>query len=618
MGITPDGDRSKKWLWLARKKLAQCREIGLQSKSIKYNGFTISVKDLDGIDGGRVRAPMGAVILCTGSVDGLFDQKTRLMTADNWEGAFILNGYLNVAEYQSAGVATVFFKDWTDQDMIDAGVSIVPAEFYTIADYYPPTVLVDTYRETMPFPVVMPFKGGEAYWACHCGMFWNDVNLDDYPDNSETNHKFEAVLNYYAGNGAQLGGRVSLFQAVNWSDASMHCFQMIPASGVSFVSFQKFLSYFTSGGKRKIADYYQIGTETTLNPPLGGWRNWLLEDMDVDLPADLQVDINGANTSVKPVGSYSFALAKDDHPTILHCVDLTNTFPWHDGGFDEEVYFGSGDENWRLFYIFNTWPETGAANVFTVNASNFITLLDTLQGGDIIDGVGVIDWDLARLMMYQFFPYPNHNYFAPVDSVMFHDGDGNVYTWTRTYGAVKFAPTGMSSVALNIPAAAAGTEFVRPTISYCGIVSGSQMFVCISENIQAPARVVSAHYGSPLPGGAGWTELPAPPADTHLVYARPVKVGLNGAAALEVIMIGVLEDEITPGYNFAFLDYVAGVGEWKSLGRLPVTAGDYYTWSAGFFGEGTLVNALQEFLHPPPVLPQMPAGPDLYADYDQP
>ncbi|MCK9519443.1 MAG: hypothetical protein M0R74_10550, partial [Dehalococcoidia bacterium] len=82
MGITPDGDRSKKWLWLARKKLAQLRESGNLATALKANGFTISVKDNDGLDGGRITAPMGMVVLAS-NADGV-----RVMVADNWQGGF--------------------------------------------------------------------------------------------------------------------------------------------------------------------------------------------------------------------------------------------------------------------------------------------------------------------------------------------------------------------------------------------------------------------------------------------------------------------------------------------------------------------------------------------------
>jgi len=80
--ITFDGDRSLKRRWFAKKKLAAIKEMDIPSACPVWDGFRFKVWQLGDIDGGRVTAPMGAVVACS-TQDGI-----KIAVADYWAGGF--------------------------------------------------------------------------------------------------------------------------------------------------------------------------------------------------------------------------------------------------------------------------------------------------------------------------------------------------------------------------------------------------------------------------------------------------------------------------------------------------------------------------------------------------
>lgn len=604
--IKPIGDRSKKKIWFARKKLNQTVELGLPSNIFKYDGFTFLINGIN--EEATIIPPMGAVVICTGP-DESDDIKTWILVADHWKGSFNLKVAYNVLHtgIESGGVL-YFYKGQTQEYMEDQGFETVPCVPAVVFDFYPPDQIEISYPNTMPWPVVFPFKGGEAYFLCISGIIWNDLDDDGEVDTGETNSKLEALVNYYASDAASMGGRITLYQEVDPTDLKMRIFQVVPSSGVSLVEHHTFTKYSTKNNKRVLATSLGVSDSEEYFTD-----HWYADDMWDSLPTDLKDDILPVpgNTAVKPIGSYAFALSKDGDPTLLHATDLTNTIPFTVPGADEETYFATGDKYWSLFYIINTLSDPA---VYVIKSDQFINLLDTLQGGDILDGSAPYNLEVARETFQQFFPNPNHNFKAPYDSVMFHDEDGTVYTWTRKYGAVKFTTTGMFSQTLYLPSEVTSTDGVRPTIYFCGVYDEEALYLCICEDMSSPHEVEAVYYGTPF-SVSSWTKLPDPETGYHLVNVRPVRMSMSEGIE-DFYLLGILENESESIYNLAFLHYNDGSGEWKKLGQLPIVYGENYTWSVGFFGKGFLANEMMNFLNPPHVLPQMPIGP--YDDYQQP
>ena len=618
MGITPDGDRSKKWLWLARKKLAQCRELGLLSKTIRHDGFTIKVTDVEGNDVGRVTAPVGAVVICTGP-DALFNNRAYIMEADNWQGAFVAIGNLNTLYRPDQPTGwTNYIHDTSAEDLTALGYVASPWVPTSPLNVYPPSKLgsytyADLYFSVMPVPVILPFRDGEAYWAAVSGSVWKGVQYHSLA---------EAFVNYYAGNGSALGNRISYFDQNGFGDDTTISYQIMPSTGVALVMHHIGLYYDTVGSPARVrlAASYFVGNDKVLTSYAwygddGATDSW------VDVVAGLRDIISNPSaytSSAKPLGHYAFSTALNAAPTLLSCTDVTST-GWPGGPYDDQAWFAAnpGEVKWKLFYTIHT---PGAAPA-TVNSDYFLSALDAMAGGAILSGP--TDWDLARLAMYQLFPSPNQNWRVPYDSVMFHDGSGVVYTWTRKYGGLSFkaAPDGISAVAMAMPAETA-VDGVRPTIYFCGTFDSVDMFLCVCEKMafsgpySAPVstghEVMAVYYGSPF---TSWTKLAAPAVGLHLVHVRPVSVDVVDSV-VDIKLLGVLEDEVTPGYNFAFFNLTAGVGAWAKLGRLPVDVSPYYNWGVGLFGGGILVNKMISFINQPSALPQMPVGP--YSMYEQP
>ena len=87
--IRTDGDRSLKRLWFAKKQLANIQNIDVPAKAVQWDGFNFKVWQLgEELNGGRVTAPMGAVVLCS-SENGV-----KISVADCWNGGFTSNSDL--------------------------------------------------------------------------------------------------------------------------------------------------------------------------------------------------------------------------------------------------------------------------------------------------------------------------------------------------------------------------------------------------------------------------------------------------------------------------------------------------------------------------------------------
>lgn len=587
--ITFDGDRSKKRLWFAEKQLAKLKMLGLPSKTVVYDGFTYKVNPLDDLDLGRVMAPMGAVILCS-NADGM-----RIMVADNWQGSVTSRQDYNILLRDPAAFGLYTRVGTKDETLEAEGATTVkfdPAPTQSPFGTVNETVTPSTHWENdaSPEPVIMPYKGAEAFFI------GSDVLIT-----AEDEIVFEWLLNWYTSDGSPLTRRTyGHFETQLASLPPWYMFQGIPATHFAVVGFQHFLEYGVADGKPYAAKYFWYGADDT-----SYYDNFYNEDLFPDLPSGLRTILltAGNNSAERPLGSYAFSLTKDGEPTLLHAVDDSNSSAIPVVSPPEEAWYSANpaEERWKLFYVIKT--RNGILS--TVNSDNFTAVLNMIDAGV---GNPISNWSKARRAFYQLFGRPNNNWQVPYDTSMFHASDGNVYVYTRKYGKFKFTDSGITTATFSVPAEVTATNGVRPTITY----AGDGVYLCVCENLVAPREVVKIYYGSPFDT---WLVLPDPNVGSHLTHVRPVKV-LHSVDETEVVLLGILVDEVTPGYYMACLRYT-GTGTWQQMSKIPVDVDPAMTWDIGLFGEGRFADDLNNYLDPPDVLPQMPVC-STYADYDQP
>jgi hypothetical protein len=604
--ITFDGDRSKKRKWFANKQLAIIKDLDVPATAKKWDGFTFRVWQQEDLDGGRITAPMGAVVLCS-SPAGI-----KISVADYWAGGFGTYSDLHVVYTDSPGdaVSLTSYNLVSIEDMTATGVEIVKFRPEVTASPFglidgqtpgPATVYVQDYSA---LPGVMPYEGAEGFWLSSTAKFYIDFNgngTQDFPK-----WITDSTLTFYCSDGSNLGGRRTatlqiggrnvfagavqpqrIYQQLNKDWQVMHQRVNYERNGVGMLR----------GWNCIFPDFLPLYMSTAIpNDPLiipGELRGILLD--------------NTVWQNMWPLGSYSFLHGTDQ--VFLQVSDVTNTIQWG-GATPAEQYFIDNplEINWKIFFTL-----TVGNNSYIVNSSQFIDLLDTAQGGDILSGASP-DWELARRMIEQFLPYPNNAFTVPYDSVMFHSHGGNIYTWTRAYGSVMFSTTGLYAAAIAVPAEVSAETGVRPDITYAGTFDTEPLYLCICNKVKEEVKAI--YYGSPF---GIWDILPGVEAGQTLVHARPVKVTPD-----EIFLIGVIKQDVdvegvpTTKYFFASLNWqviegIASTDLWQKMGMLPFTVEEFNNFQVGLYGVDSRVNDLASYLSPPPVLPQMAVGP--YAKY---
>lgn len=63
MSVIIDGERSRKWVSFAQKKLVMVKDMDIPALALKVNGYLIQVLSLDGIEKISIKAPPGAVVV---------------------------------------------------------------------------------------------------------------------------------------------------------------------------------------------------------------------------------------------------------------------------------------------------------------------------------------------------------------------------------------------------------------------------------------------------------------------------------------------------------------------------------------------------------------------------
>ena len=647
--ITFDGNRSKNRRTFAQRKLDQIKDMDLPAKNLLWDGFRIRVWQQGDLDGGRITAPMGAIV-CMGSEDGI-KNIVQVAVAEYFRGGFLPGQDVYCAYYPANGnnPRIKYFNYPDDDDFTADGNFLVKFEaFGSLSPFgltggVNPGPSTQWVRDFSGAPGVMPNRFNERAWLTlndnvfidldnngtadfpkyiyertNVFYLWNGRN----PEDPESGEKGYGLFNDKRGTvSLQVGGGSIMASA----DQPYRVIQHLSTEWQSMFHNPRYNA--VGGQKVCVFNFHH-----PLNPNAATHP-----DDTIDLPAFIYLDdmvpagAGGIPSALRDIilettgtvsawsiGSYTFGIVEDFpeedrrelHQTVLHAVDLTNTNPWTSGS-PSQAYFDSNSDqlHWKLFYAFKSGDVTSV-----IHSGQFReTLASLTQDTNILTS-----WNDTRRMLAQFFPAPNHNFTCPYDSIMFHGHDGNVYTWTRKYGAVKFTLSGLFTTPLAIPSEVLSEEGVRPEITH----GGDGLYLCVCNKLKD--KVAAVYVGSPF---GSWEKLPGNPEpliqgkpDPELVHVRPVRVTTD-----DIFLIGVIKDivieneEDVERYFFASLrrvirDGVKSTDTWQRHGRLSFDVGENDNFSVGLYGNDPLVTALAEYPSPPPVLPKMPVGPyELYA-----
>lgn len=594
--ITFDGDRSLKRRWFAKKKLAQIKEMDIPSTCPIWNGFRFKVWQLGEIDGGRITAPMGAVVACS-TQDGI-----KITTADYWTGGFNPAQDLYVM-FKDLGVAGEFTTFFNGQVPIETGyypVKFLPAvnqSYFGLINgdiVGPDTVLITDYSCA---PVLLPFYG-EVFNVIVSDSMKYDLAADGTFD--WWRQVFEKTGCFYIANGSQASRINCVAKHIEYADVYTPWRVYQKTGPDRYTSFHSAWIYdFVGDPLRKVVGYnIDVSFGTQDNIP---FSELLTDSMPEELRIILSNSVNDG--SCEPLGSYALG------DTFFHAVNAScNVFSSGAEVCAASVYYENNlnEEKWRLFYSLKV-----GGNVFLVNSNQFLATLDSLTTLDLASS-----WFDAKRMFEQVAgAYPNVNFTVPYDSVMFHDHAGIIHTWTRKYGAVKFTTTGLFLETVFVPTQVSAEDGVRPDITYAGTFNELPLYLCVSNKVKVGVRAV--HYGSPF---IGWTVLPGCPDGIELISARPCVVTPE-----KIFLIGVVKytaEKIIEGvptavekYAFATLTWTAATAEkdestelWRVTGELPFLVGDADNFSLGLYGDDSMVNALATY-QCPPIVPQSPVGP---------
>lgn len=578
MTITFDGERSKQRFGLARKWLGDLKMLGLPAKSMVHDGFTYRMSNIaEGLENARITAPDGLVLVCTRR-DG-----ASVLWADYWLGGFSGRHDLHVVDDAYGGSGQLL----SAYQATLANAKFDPRQTRTF-------IVSDGFFDSAPSPTILPAMG-ERGWVCVSGIVegvasWQiaECLLLGYQRSGQSDNR-TCVAQQVADNttGWELGDRVLQCMWSRYMSAVAH-------------SIGTYLMDANNANAPSCA-VVMVGGRPTVTT---AFAHFHLATMVLGAPAGLQSALLSVSpTPAVAMGSYAFTKTDNEEATLLHCVNTIGASAHHTAN--------PSDAPWKLFYTFYQFG-AGVLHSFPVDTAVLDALVPTVIVG------GVVDWDEARKVTRQLFPWPNNSHDCPVDSMMFHTLTGDVYSWSRKYGAVKFSTTGMSLATINIPPAASANVGTRPEIYN----AGNEVFLCIctipadayepdpaDPTPYAPPPVgawngVRALYvGSPF---GSWVELPYP-SGRRLLHVRPLSATLT-----DVQLLGVVVDTVTGDINVASLTWndVTG-GGWRILAPIPVTVTDINVaqWNLCPYGEGGLTKRAMEFPHPPPALPQMPKVP---------
>lgn len=641
MSLIVDGVRSIRRKWFADKKLAHIRAIGVQSKTLIWDGFVFRVSWQDDLVSLRhIMAPMGVLVAASGA-SGI-----TLCSAESWLGPFTTKRKLQGFKDFQPGIAG---RRNAYEYAVERGDNTAAGEIeaWTSMQY------------SYPSPALMPTGLAEDV------VFSSSVRTIEGPP------LVESV--------------VGLFESDCGSEVVSKVYYTSDIGSNLTTS-----SLFTLPGRwryravRSHWSFYEYSPDTRAHRLCSAWeaRNrgdlrmgvYLGSRLDALLPAVLVPVLysGGLMTSggMLGLGSYAFAPDADSMTTYVHALRFDLISGDYADFFKDEL----GNEipenrKWKMLYFMTTFPagpreetEYEFAEAFydedtpvvVVNAEQFLPLLDLMSGYKIlsdgsgtlveytIDGVthnagGIpydieddtieVEWELAAAMLRNIFAWPNYcDMQIPHDNVMFHSAT-SIYSWTRRYGAVEIRSDGMFPADITMPPAVEETDGVRPVISH----AGNGMFFCSCD--QVGDQVLAVYRGTPFEE-EGWEEIPLVTVgwangedeetgtsdDGKIMYVRPALVTEDRIVLLAITrdMLGVDSEtgDPRPRYCFAYMD--GNVGEdrpalLKLLAEIPITDEPKLRFDVTTYGNGEYTALLLNYPSPPPAVPQHGLLP--YNDY---
>ena len=583
MNITYDGHRSLRRKHLGRRVLENITELGLPAKSVLFDGFLVKALNLDDVKKARITAPAGALVACSQA------GRVQVVECDHWLGGVSSRADAHICNvgFQVGQTGTIY----DNPNTATPNVAFEPEDTHSqsTAGLLNPPWPVDSYVNTPPQIGLTPFVG-ESYVLTLAGR-------------DSTRKRTESLLTPYLLAGGAPNRIAVASEESNATPISLESIHTLPGSPYRAVG--------TCTEDRRISaadNKYIHAAVYEINRQGLGHGFFFADTMCAGVPdATLRqrlVTVGGTDAT-QIVGSYAFALEANAAPTLLSIVDAR----------DASLHSGlSGTEAWKLFFSIYT---LGAGSIASWSLASFAAVLDAV---DPLHAVGTwpsIDFDRAHAVLAQLIGWPMRRENLPPDTVTFHGPSGDIYTWSRRYGAVKFATTGLTTTTLTLPAEVTSENGVRPEISYAG--NGLYMCVCnkpgkkklpseYADKAEADADwcgIKAIYRGSPF---SGWTAIALPDAAYRLHHVRPIEV-----SATTITLLGVLRTlDAQPVYYLAtFRD-----GAWTNIGKLPVTVADpeRVSWTAALFGDDPLVASMAAFRSPPAITPQMPALPySIYA-----
>lgn len=582
--ITYDGHRSQRRKHLGHRTLASIVALGLPAKSMMYDGFRVNATNLGGIKKGRITAPAGALVACSqpGSV--------QVVECDYWLGGASsrADAYICNAAFQPGQESYVYINPNTSEV---GHVLFEPEDTHSLPDagLLNPPWEAGSHPNTPPQIGLMPFLG-ESYVLTMAGR-------------DATRKRTESLLTPYL-----LAGKADKRIAVASEDSnstlsSMESVFALPGSPYraagTWTEDRPLLSNddFIAGSKYLCAVVYEISAS-------GLGRSFFFADtMYAGVPdATLRSRMTtaGAYDVTQTLASHVFALDANTQPTLLTVVDAR----------DASLHSGlSGTEPWTLFFSIYTM---GAGSIATWSLASFAAVLNGVDPSHAVGVWPAVDVGRAHAVLSQLVGWPMRRENLPPDTVTFHGPNGDIYTWSRRYGAVKFATTGLTTTTLTMPPEVTGENGVRPELSYAG--NGLYLCVCnkpgkkklpseYADQAEADADwcgIKAIYVGSPF---SGWSAVTMPAPAYRLHHVRPVTVTED-----TIMLLGVLRDlEAQPTYYMAAFRE----GVWTIVAKLPVSVSDpeRVSWSTALFGDDPLVASMASFPSPPAITPQMPALP---------
>jgi len=649
--IRTDGVRSLRLKQFAGRKLSQIIDIDVPSKTLIFNGFTISVHQQDDINGGYVKAPMGLRVICSN------DKGIKCFTADFFSGAVEGRADMYAVDLSVSSGATLtslFNKTEVSETEISTLFPYIYGEVGSYDFTYLGSLGSYYWRATNCRPVTFPLFNSEGF------IFTVSLTRANGYNSSTI---YEAQLLGYGTNGSGII-RTGWARETDQNPVSAPCVFNLPSLVLrSVATYQGSIFNIVAPQSASIATVFE-----------GTWDVWAaLSDQEKEnqniittsvrhitsdvvfvdvLPAVVYniTNPNGYNYN-SIIGSYSYSLGQDKGVNLLTAMftsvtDMTTLI----AGFE--------DIKWIIYYtLYQDGPNKSnpglGSTVHTVTLGEMASVLDLLfsQANDgvvapaysYVDGTSVdrdfvsmfasvpisytpgdpidlstgspdlyTNYSVARIfgMLGAHMAYPNSRLVSKSrsDSIMFH-GPLGVYSWTRKYGVapdgscrlVLFGTTGLELIHCFMPIEVTTTLGVRPNITY----AGNNLFFCICERVSAETtdevvvnEVTAIYTGSPF---SGWSKSPEFTGGT-LLHARPVSLTPE-----TLVVFGVCETANEAGITArraTFLDTSNENTKWTLLSVIPTEGGDGDIWDISLYGDGPYVQMLQSYLSRPHTVPQ--------------